>query len=349
MRVFVAMSGGVDSSVAAALLVEAGHDVTGVTMQLLPEGDDAGQCCGLDAVRSAKRVCDALEIPHYTLNFRDVFHECVIKPFISAYAEGKTPNPCIECNDRVKFSDLLTRVTTQGADALATGHYARISRDADGLPLVERGADDTKDQSYFLYRLQRPAIDRVLFPLGHMLKSEVRVKAAALGLPTASRVDSQETCFVPGQGVGSFVESFAPGAMAPGPILDAIGRRIGTHRGIGNYTLGQRKGLGVPSAEPLYVNRIDPDANCLVVGPKEDMLRREVKLTNTLWRLAADSVNVEAQTRYRAQPVRAVARVTGSGITVVFEEPVPVVAPGQAVVCYQGNRIVAGGVAECEN
>jgi len=349
MRVFVAMSGGVDSSVAAALLVEAGHDVTGVTMQLLPEGEDVGQCCGLDAVRSARRVCDALEIPHYTLNFRDVFHECVIKPFISAYAEGKTPNPCIECNDRVKFSGLLTRVMAQGADVLATGHYAKIARGTDGLPLVERGADATKDQSYFLYRLRRPAIDRVAFPLGHMLKSEVRAKAAALRLPTASRADSQEICFVPKQGVGSFVEGFVPEAMVPGPILDTAGRRIGTHRGIGNYTLGQRKGLGVPSAEPFYVNRIDPKINCLIVGPKEDTLRREVKLTNTHWRLATDSANVEAQTRYRARPVRAVARVTGSGITVVFDEPVPVVAPGQAVVCYQRNCIVAGGVAECEN
>jgi len=348
MRVFVAMSGGVDSSVAAALLVEAGHDVTGVTMQLLPEGDDVGQCCGLDAIRSARRVCDALEIPHYTLNFRDVFQERVIKPFISAYAEGKTPNPCIECNDRVKFSDLLARVTAQGADALATGHYAGIVRDTDGLPLVERGADATKDQSYFLYRLDRPAIDRVMFPLGRLLKSEVRAKAAALGLPTATRADSQEICFVPKQGTGSFIKDFAPEAVKPGPILDTSGRQIGTHRGIGLYTLGQRKGLGVSSAYPLYVNRIDPDANCLVVGTKKDMLRREVRLVNTLWRLAAGSANVEVQTRYRAQPVPAVASVTGSGITVVFDEPVPVVAPGQAVVCYQRNRVVAGGVAECE-
>lgn len=348
MRVFVAMSGGVDSSVAAALLVEAGHDVTGVTMQLLPEGDEAGQCCSLDAVRLARRVCDTLEIPHYTLNFRDVFRDRVIRPFVSAYTMGQTPNPCIECNDRVKFSDLLARVMGQGADALATGHYARIVRDAGGSLFLERGEDAAKDQSYFLYRLEHPAIDHVVFPVGHMPKAQVRAKALELGLPTATRADSQEICFVPRQGVGSFIERFAPEVMTPGPVLDTSGRRIGTHRGIGRYTLGQRRGLGVSSASPLYVNRIDPGANCLVAGTREDMLRREVRLTNTLWRLATDSANVEVQTRYRAQPVPAVASVTGSGITVVFDEPVPVVAPGQAVVCYQRNRVVAGGVAECE-
>ncbi|MCL5886938.1 MAG: tRNA 2-thiouridine(34) synthase MnmA [Actinobacteria bacterium] len=348
MRVFVAMSGGVDSSVAAALMVEAGHEVTGVTMQLLPSGDGVGQCCGTDAVYSAKRVCDSLGIPHYTLDFRDVFEQEVIQPFVSEYAAGNTPNPCIACNGRVKFSDLLARVMAQGADTLVTGHYAQIVRDEGGC-WVERGVDRTKDQSYFLYQLQSPALEHVAFPLGDMAKVDVRAKAASLGLPTASRADSQEICFVERQGISRFVQERVPGSVCPGPIVDGRGKQLGVHRGLPLYTVGQRKGLGIASASPLYVLAINASSNTLVVGPKSELLRPEVYLGEPVWLLPKDTAKVQVQTRYRMDPVPATARRTEDGIMIEFDQPTFAVAYGQAVVCYQDDRVVAGGVARCRS
>jgi tRNA-specific 2-thiouridylase len=342
--VFVAMSGGVDSSVAAALLVEAGHDVTGVTMQLLPEGDDPGQCCGTDAVRAARRVCDLLGIPHYALNSRDVFEREVILPFAEEYAAGRTPNPCIACNDRVKFADLLARVRAQGADALATGHYARIVRDPGGTAWLARGLDPNKDQSYFLYRLAAPAIDDVIFPVGGMRKSQVRDVARRLELPTAERPESQEICFVADGGVASFIGSFAPHSLQPGPIIDASGVRLGTHAGVARYTVGQRKGLGIASPEPLYVIAIDAPASTITVGTQAELQRNSVFIRDPIWRLSDDEVRVEVQTRYRMHPVPAIARRTSEGIEIKFDRPVTAVAPGQAVVCYADERVVAGGV-----
>lgn len=348
MRVYVAMSGGVDSSVAAALMVEAGHEVTGVTMQLLPSGDGVGQCCGTDAVHSAKRVCDSLGIPHYTLDFRDTFERLVIQPFVNEYASGNTPNPCIACNDGVKFSDLLARVMAQGADTLVTGHYAKIVRDDSGS-WVERGVDRTKDQSYFLYQLRSPAVEHVSFPLGAMTKVEVRAKATSLELPTASRSDSQEICFVERHGIGRFVEERAPGSVCPGPIADSGGNQLGVHRGLPFYTVGQRKGLGIASASPLYVLAIDPTTNTVVAGPKTELLRAEVYLGESVWLLPADNARVQVQTRYRMDPVPAIARRVEGGIQVEFEQPTFAVAYGQAVVCYQDDRVVAGGVARCRS
>lgn len=347
MKVFVAMSGGVDSSVAAALLVEAGYDVTGVTMQLLSEGEKPGQCCGSDAVRAARRVCDVLAIPHYTFNMRDVFQRNVVLPFAMEYARGRTPNPCIACNDRVKFVDLLSRVIVQGAEALATGHYARITQDACGDKWVLRGVDTTKDQSYFLYRLIPPALDYILFPLGEVRKAEVRAKAAALGLPNANRTESQETCFVAGGSVGDFVGKIAPEALSPGPIVDTKGRVIGVHRGIARYTVGQRKGLGLASSEPLYVVGIDAQSKTVTVGSRAELMRQEIHLAQPIWRLAEATARVEVQVRYRMSPVAGTVTFSGEKLRVVLDEPVVAVAPGQAVVCYQEDRIVAGGVAEC--
>lgn len=363
MRVFVAMSGGVDSSVAAALLVADGHEVTGVTMQLLPAGDDPGQCCGDDAVRSARRVCDVLGVPHYTLNMREVFAKAVIEPYIAAYARGATPNPCIACNDRVKFSALLARVRTLGADVLATGHYARIISDAGGTRWLARGLDTGKDQSYFLYRLVPPALDDVIFPLGELCKADVRAKAASLGLPSAARADSQEVCFVAAGDTAAFVGARVPAALSPGPIVDQTGAVLGTHHGIARYTTGQRKGLGITSAEPLYVTAIDAPTRTIHVGRHGDLMRREIALTAAVWRLGGRTAHercerVLVQTRYRGEPAEATATFVPAGseaagtkiggedrVRVTFDVPVAGVAPGQAVVCYQDDRVVGGGVA----
>ncbi len=361
MRVFVAMSGGVDSSVAAALLVEAGHDVTGVTMQLLPEGDAPGECCGEDTARSARRVCDTLGIPHFILNMREGFSARVVEPFAAEYARGRTPNPCIACNDRMKFSGLLGRVRTFGAEVLATGHYARVVSDSEGMRWLARGTDAEKDQSYFLYRLVPPALDAVLFPVGELHKSEVREKAAALGLPTAERADSQEVCFLgPGQ-LPRFVGDRYPDAIKSGPIIDVAGTVIGTHRGIARYTVGQRKGLGIASAEPLYVVGIDASRNSVIVGPRDALQAAALEAGDAVWRLgdaaggpglaagSATGVRVTVQTRYRMRPVPATARHDSGRLTVALDDPIDSVAPGQAVVCYVSDRVVGGGVIECSS
>jgi tRNA-uridine 2-sulfurtransferase len=340
-NVWVAMSGGVDSSVAAARLVREGHQVTGVTMQLLPEGEDPGSCCSTDAVRTARRVCDLLGIDHYTLNLRDAFEEIVVEPFVAAYAAGCTPNPCIVCNDRLKFSLLLARACTHGADALATGHYARIVEDPDGIRWLHRGRDGSKEQSYFLYRLAEPAIERVLFPLGESTKSEVRAEAAGLGLPSAARPESQEVCFVPAD-AGSFVAGRAPRAGVKGPILDDAGLRIGTHRGIAYYTVGQRKGIGLAGG-PWYVSEIRPADNTIVVSAGTPAPVTRIDLSDPVWRVGPTG-RVEVVVRYRSSPMPARVSRSDVGLHVDLEGTIGRVAPGQAVVCYVGDRVVGGGV-----
>ncbi|HEY3318222.1 MAG TPA: tRNA 2-thiouridine(34) synthase MnmA [Coriobacteriia bacterium] len=344
-RVFVAMSGGVDSSVAAALLLEAGHDVVGVTMQLLPSGDIEGGCCSTSAVRDAHRVCDALGIAHYTLNVRDEFRREVVEPFCDAYASGRTPNPCIVCNDRIKFAELWRRVELQGAEYLATGHYARIERDEAGEPWLARGVDPAKDQSYFLYRMTAPQLDRTLFPVGELTKSEVRRIADERGLPTADAPESQEVCFIPGGDTASFVRSARPASGRPGPIVDAGGVRIGTHGGIGGYTVGQRRGLGIAAPGPLYVAAVDAAANTLVAGPLESLEVHEIECVDAVWR-GAPGVRVEAQVRYRQRALPAVAVLDGTRLALAFDAPLSGVAPGQAVVCYNRDIVLGGGVVE---
>lgn len=341
--IWVAMSGGVDSSVAAARLVREGHHVTGVTMQLLPEGEGPGRCCSTDALRVARRTCDLLGIDHYTLNVRDVFESEVVETFVRAYAQGRTPNPCVVCNDRVKFAYLLARARTHGADALATGHYARIVRCADDSLWLHRGRDTRKDQSYFLYRLQEPAIGHVRFPLGEATKDEVRREARELGLPTAERSESQEVCFVSAD-AGSFVIEQMPDAGLPGPIIDTSGRLLGTHRGIARYTVGQRKGLGL-SGGPWYVTEIRDAENAVVVSRGTPSAVHRVELMDVVYRgeLPAE---VDAVVRYRAMPVSAVADRVSTGLVLAFERGIPPVARGQAVVCYQGDRVLGGGVVE---
>ena len=345
-RVFVAMSGGVDSSVSAALLLEQGHDVTGVTMQLWPSSDDEGGCCSVSAIRDARRVCDLLGIAHYTLNFREVFEREVVDTFAAEYAAGRTPNPCIVCNDVLKFAGLLAKVTAQGADFLATGHYARITRDAEGVPWLARAIDPTKDQSYFLYRLTRPQMEHVLFPVGELHKSAVREIAAEIGLAVAEKPDSQEVCFAPAGEHAGVVRARHPEALVPGDIVDATGTAVGRHTGIAKYTVGQRKGLGIGGGEPRYVLAVDVGKNQIVVGPRGALAVRDVTASDVVWHgEARESVN--AMVRYRMQPVAAEASFNGSTLSVRLEQPVEAVAPGQAVVCYRDDVVLGGGVIEC--
>lgn len=347
-RVFVAMSGGVDSSVTAALLLEQGHDVTGVTMQLWPSSADEGGCCSVSAVRDARRVCDLLGIPHYTLNFRDAFEREVVTPFAEEYASGRTPNPCIVCNDRLKFSDLLARVSAQGADFLATGHYARIVHDEAGVPWLARGLDATKDQSYFLYRLTHTQLEHILFPVGELAKSTVRAYAERLGLHVAEKPDSQEVCFASAGEHASVVAERRPQALVPGEIVDESGTVVGRHDGIARYTVGQRKGLGVSGPEPSYVVSIDAEHNRVVIGPRSALRIERVEADDVIWHGPAEET-VSAMVRYRMQPRGALARFDGSRLSVDFTEPLEAVAPGQAVVCYRGDVVIGGGTITCAN
>jgi len=346
-RVFVAMSGGVDSSVAAALLLEQGHDVTGVTMQLWPSSDDETGCCSVSAVRDARRVCDLLGIAHYTLNYRDAFEREVVSPFADEYAAGRTPNPCIVCNDRLKFSDLLAKVAAQGAEFLATGHYARIRTHVDGSRGLARGVDPEKDQSYFLYRLTAQQMAHTLFPLGELHKTEVRAFAERFGLPTARKAESQDTCFQTGGDHLGVVGERRPKALSPGEFVDMAGEVVGTHEGVARYTVGQRKGLGIGGlSEPLYVIAIDGRTNRVTVGPRSALRVASVQADRVVW--TGDSrQGVEACVRYRMQPQPATAEFDGSRLTVTFDSPLEGVAPGQSVVCYRGDEVVGGGVIEC--
>jgi len=347
-RVFAAMSGGVDSSVTAALLLEQGHDVTGVTMQLWPSSDDAGGCCSVSAVRDARRVCDLLGIPHYSLNYRELFEREVVVPFADEYAAGRTPNPCLVCNDRLKFSDLLGKVALQGAEFLATGHYARISSDANGIAHLKRGVDPGKDQSYFLYRMLPAQLAATLFPVGELTKPQVREMALELGLHVAEKPDSQEICFAEAGEHADVVARLRPDAVVPGVVELLDGTVVGEHRGIAHYTVGQRKGLGIAAADPLYVVRIDAARNVVTVGPRTALSANSITAFDAVWRAAVgEELPVTAMVRYRMEPVAAIARCTGDRLEVVLDEPLDGVAPGQAVVCYTNDVCIGGGIIEC--
>jgi tRNA-specific 2-thiouridylase len=341
------MSGGVDSSVAAAMLLEQGHDVTGVTMQLWPSSDEDGGCCSVSAVRDAKRVCDLLGIPHYALNYRSVFEREVVDAFADEYARGRTPNPCIVCNDRVKFGDLLAKVVAQGADFLATGHYARIVTDAKGEAHLSRGADPGKDQSYFLYRLSGAQASHLMFPLGGLHKTEVRAFARRLGMSVSEKPESQETCFAVDGDYLPVVRLRHPEAFTPGEIVDESGGVLGIHSGLASYTVGQRKGIGIGGArDPLYVLAIDAPANRVIVGPAASLGVSQVVAEQVVWK-GEPIQAVTAMVRYRMQPREATARFDGSELCVTFDSPIMGVAPGQSVVCYREDIVVGGGVISC--
>jgi tRNA-uridine 2-sulfurtransferase len=354
MRYVVAMSGGVDSSVAAALLREEGHEVIGVSMQLYDQSATApgtdrafGTCCTIDDLYDARRVAAAIGIPHYIVNFESRFDEQVVSNFIAEYAAGRTPIPCAHCNADLKFATLLERALGFGADALATGHYARIVRMADGTYELHRGLDRGKDQTYFLFSLTQEQLARAAFPIGHLDKPTVRAHAERLKLRVAGKPDSQEICFVPDGNYARFIEEAAPEVKRPGAIVSQDGAIVGAHGGVHRFTIGQRKGLGLSSPEPLYVLAIRPEAAQVVVGPREALGRESLTASQVNWVSGcapADWHRVEAQIRYKHTAAPARVRATGDDrAEVQFDEPQNAVTPGQAVVFYEGDRCLGGG------
>lgn len=348
------MSGGVDSAVAAALLKEQGYDVVGVTLNLSPrrEGEDAWErddsCCGLSASEDARRVADRLGIDHYVLNFRDIFAEKVIANFLDEYRRGRTPNPCIRCNDHIKFGTVLLKARALGADLVATGHYARVETDPhSGRRILRKAADLRKDQSYVLYVLTQEELRRTIFPLGDLTKQETREIARKLNLPVANKPESQEICFVSESNYGDFLMKLAPDVAQPGPIVHIDGRVLGEHRGIAFYTIGQRRGLGVVSPDPLYVVDLDPRSRTLFVGPEEALYDTELVADEANLVSVADLQTprlVKARIRYRMTDADAYVSQPEPGLLrVSFLEPQRAITPGQAVVCYDGDVVIAGG------
>ena len=353
-RVAVAMSGGVDSSVAAALLADAGHEVVGFTMNLWPEwvppSDDGPGCCGLGAIDDARAVARTLGLPHYVLNLREAFEHAVIREFAGEYARGRTPNPCIACNRAIKFALLLDRVRALGMERLATGHYARVEHGpGDGVRLL-RAADRHKDQSYVLAGVARGQLAQALFPVGGYTKAEIRAIARRRGLRVAEKPDSQEICFVPRGDHGAVVARYAPHALRPGPIYDRGGRQVGEHRGVARYTLGQRRGLGASAGGARYVVAIDPARNALHVGGAESLRCRELVAADANW-IAVDGLHgrraVTTRIRHGGADVRAIIEPTGRDrVRVAFPEPPRAAAPGQAIAFYDGDLVLGGAVIE---
>jgi tRNA-specific 2-thiouridylase len=343
------MSGGVDSSVAAALLAEQGHDVIGLSMQLYDQrgGESFGSCCTLDDLYDARRVATSIGIPHYILNFERQFEETVIANFVREYAAGRTPIPCSHCNSDLKFSTLLDRARGFGAEHVATGHYARVERREDGRWLLKRSSDRDKDQSYFLFSLTQEQLARAAFPVGDLTKPRVRDEARRLGLNVAEKPDSQEICFVPGGDYASFVAKKNPDAARSGAIVNEQGQKLGEHAGVHRFTVGQRKGLGVAAPAPLYVLKLEPDTRTVVVGPREALERTTLTAADVNWIACAapkDWIRVEAQIRHRHQPAAARVRALPDGrAELEFERPQSAITPGQAVVFYDGDVVVGGG------
>ena len=338
-RVAVAMSGGVDSAVA---LLRAGRHALGVTLRLWmdPAGPDGERaCCSPSAVIAARAMCHELGLPHVTLDLREEFRRAIVAPFISGYARGETPNPCIACNGSFRFAELLAFAERAGAPRLATGHYARIVHRGDRL-LLARAADDHKDQSYMLARLDPRFLDRLWFPLGDQTKEETRAEAERAGLAVARRADSQEACFLAGDDYRMFLERHGL-PSARGPIVDEDGRELGTHDGFWRFTPGQRRGLGVAAAAPLYAVRTNADTNTVVVGPREALATRTV---NARGRLYADVRRADAKLRYRSAPVPATVEPRDGGFLLQLDEPAYGVAPGQAAVLYDDGVVVGAGL-----
>lgn len=353
-RVVVAMSGGVDSSVAAALLHEQGYDVIGITLQLYDYGEalaKKGACCAGKDIYDAKRVAEERGFPHYVLNYESNFKESVIENFVASYLKGETPIPCVTCNQTVKFKDLLKVARDLNADCMVTGHYVQRIINADGIAELHRATDVTKDQSYFLFATTQDQLDYLRFPLGGWSKDVTRQHAERLGLVNATKPDSQDICFVPNGDYASVVTKIAPEAKREGQIVHLDGRILGTHDGIVHYTIGQRKGLGIGGGvtennEPLYVVGIEADNAKVIVGPKESLARDIVSLKNFNWliTLSKDPIKIDVKLRSmtRALPATLTGRYDGSA-EIILDEPQYGVSPGQAAVCYIGGRVIGGG------
>ena len=349
-RVVVAMSGGVDSSVCAAMLADEGYQVIGVTLQLYDHGEAVsrpGTCCAGRDIGDAVKVADAISIPHYVLDFEDRFREEVMDDFADTYLRGETPNPCIRCNQTVKFTDLLDKASELGADLMVTGHYARWRQGAGG-PELHRGADAVRDQSYFLFATTRQQLARLRFPLGSLDKEGTRRLARRFNLAVAAKPDSQDICFVPQGAYASVVEALRPGACVAGDIVDTQGRVLGRHDGIINFTVGQRRGLSVAGGVPLYVVRLEPETATVVAGAKEELLKDRLTVNNVNWLgdgdLTADGIPLQVKLRSAMPAVPALVRDLGDGAAeVALDQPLAGVAPGQACVFYDAERLLGGG------
>lgn len=356
-RVVVAMSGGVDSSVAAALMVQQGHEVIGIMMRLWAEdGDQAhghNRCCTPDQMTDAGRVARQLGIPFYVLDTREVFHKNIVQFFVDQYAEGLTPNPCLECNRHIRFEWLLNNALALNADYLATGHYARIRRAADGTCQLLKGLDDAKDQSYVLHVMGQAQLSKVLFPIGEFEKPKVREMAAEFGLPVATKSDSQDLCFLGDGNYRRFLREHSPAMIGrqvatPGPIRNREGRVIGEHTGLPDYTIGQRKGLGLSGGEPLFVIGMDAAANTLIVGPKEALGNATAHVVRVNWisgQVPTGPIRAQVKIRYKAAPAWAeIIPVGADRADLAFESVLRDITPGQGAVFYDGDVCLGGGI-----
>jgi len=354
-RIVVGMSGGVDSSVAAALLVEQGSDVVGITMRVWPRQEAEaptkrfGSCCGTEAVEDARQVARALGIPHYLLSMDDEFNQKVIGQFVESYGKGLTPVPCLSCNSNLKFGSLLGRARAWDAVAVATGHYARIARDrATGRHLLLRARDLRKDQTDFLWPLTQAQLSAARFPVGELTKDQVRAQARRLGLVTADKPESQDICFVPDDDYRGFLHRRAPEVFRPGAVVDGLGNTLGAHQGIAGFTVGQKRGLGLTTGRPLYVVDLDPERDTITVGDAAALERGRLVATAVNFIACAPPsgpLRVAAKIRHSHQPAPATVRaLDGDRAEVVFDAPQRAVSPGQSVVFYDGEVVVGGGV-----